>query len=477
MLLGTMRDGGCSGALLVGLLSILVGCSSSGGGGTANGGASGSANGGSSSGGSAGTSSSGAGQGGNAGTISGGAGGAGGTGLGDPSTCLGLQRDATTSVYYTPPDTQTNASIVGVFESGQGLLVALDISRSVRLMAIDHAGVASELLNESEYTRNWSFDPTGVTAIRRSDGVDVLVSDDAHVTLIHKQGSTVTVTPLAETNYLDLHVLGFAPTSSGVLAMYWKGDRATGTDETLTAVDTLSMQKTTRVFHGDSGLVSVPSATGAWLTAERLDFASDCQPTGETVNCGGGTPAVPSSTCTWHLDVWNVKDTSFASADALVTFDVPATISARCDDDTPAGLATYPNTLGSGFGVGSHHAATLDQSTQGLALALQRPTAPNMRGVQFELLDASATRVIDGTTAPLPAGDSQSWLAVRGGNLFMCSGDVCAMSNANTATGFKFSSSPTTVSVDGVALRPNGLALVGGINGNALMQQSVNCSD
>jgi hypothetical protein len=79
------------------------------------------------------------------------------------------------------------------------------------------------------------------------------------------------------------------------------------------------------------------------------------------------------------------------------------------------------------------------------------------------------------TWASLPAGNSQSWLAVRAGNLFICSGDECAMSNASAATSFRFSSAPMTVSVEGVALRPDGLALVGGINGNPLLQQLVSC--
>ncbi len=462
-------------------LSSVVGCSSSKADSPATGGAAGSATGGTSTGGTStgangGSSSPSSGQGGTAGaTQSAGATGGGAAGADGPSSCLGLQRASTASPYYTPPNTTSNVSIVGTYQSGQGLLVALDLSDSIRLLAVDKNGGASELLNESEYTPNWSFTPTEVVAIQNGDAVDVLVTDNADAALIHKQGTQVTLTPLAQTDFMDLHVLGFAPTASGTLAMYWKGDQSTGTDETLTVLDISSMQKTTRTFHGASGLVLTPHATGAWLSAERLDFDTDCQATGDTMSCGGGTDPVPTSTCTWHVDVWNVTSNSFTTADPLATFDAPATISARCSDSTPAGLATYPSSLGSGLGIGPHHAAALDQDTQGLALALQLLTMPNMRGVQFELLGPSGDPSIAGTTASLPVGNSQSWLAVRAGDVFMCSGDECAMSNASAATSFRFSSAAMSVSVDAVALRADGLALIGGINGNPLLRQLVSC--
>ena len=401
-----------------------------------------------------------------------------GAGMGEPTTCTGLQRDDATQLYYMPPDTTTNWSIAGTYQDGQGVLLALHENRSIRLLAIDQSGNPSELINESEYQKNWFFEPEEVAAFVDTDGaVNLLVTDNADAGLIRKQGSTVSLTPLAETNFMDLHVLGFAHTASGVLAMYWKGDRATGTDEVLTAFDPMNGQQTTRTFHGDSGLVSITTATGAWLTAERLDTSVDCTPTGQTLDCGGGETPVPSSHCTWHLDVWNVTDKSFATADPAVTFDIPATISPRCSDSTPLGLATYSSTLGRAPGVGSHHIAALDQKTQGLALGIQRPLSAGMPGVQFELLDRTAKRTIDGTSAPLESLGDATWLAVRAGNLFLCSGDYCAMSTGSAATAFKFSSSQAmTVSVSQAALRPDGMLLIGSINGNPVIQQHVSCA-
>jgi hypothetical protein len=347
----------------------------------------------------------------------------------------------------------------------------------VRLIAVDASGSATELLNETEYQKTWYFDPTQIIAFRRNDGVDVLVTDNADAALIHKQGTTVTVTALDDTSYMDLHVLGFAPTAAGMLAMYWKGDASTGTDETLTVLDTTSMEKTTRTFHGASGLLSTPSATGAWLSAERLDFASDCQTTGQTFDCGGGTPAVPSSSCTWHLDVWNIADKSFVTADPLLSLDVPATIAARCDDSTPAGLATYSSLFDLGLGLAGHHMATLDQHTQGLGLAMQAPIAAGMDGIQFELLSPTGSRIIDGTSSALRATSARYWLAARAENLFICGDDDCAMSNATSATAIHFPlMDALTVSAEAVALRPDGLALVGSINGNPLMQELVSCT-
>jgi hypothetical protein len=403
-------------------------------------------------------------------------GGAGGGESSEPASCVGLQRDDAVQSYYMPPDTMTNWSVAGTYQDGQGVLLALHENKGLRLLAIDRDGTASELINETEYRPTWSFEPEEVFAFVGPNTVDLLVTDHADVALVHKQGTTVTITPLDETNFMDLHVLGFAQTASGMLALYWKGDRATGTDEILTAFDPSSMQKTTRTFHGDSGLVSITSASGAWLTAERLDATTDCQPTGQMIDCGGGETPVPSSDCTWHLDVWNITDKSFATADPALTVAIPATISPRCSDSTPLGLATYSTMFGDGPGVGSHHVTALDQRTQGLALAIQRPKGPGAPGLQFELLDASAKQVIDGTTTAFDSTEIGTWLAVRAGNLFLCSGDDCAMSTGSAASAFRFSLSQSmTVDARQVALRGDGLTLIGSINGNPLLQQHVSC--
>jgi hypothetical protein len=365
----------------------------------------------------------------------------------------------------------TSTLVAGTYQSGEGLLVALNIDGSVRMLALDPDGAATELLNETEYQKNWPFDPDTVFALRRSDGVDVLVTDHTDAAFIHKQGTATTLTALGTTTVMDLEVLGFAPTTSGTLAMYTKAS-------SFTVLDTATMQKTPRPPRGDGGFLVVPHSTGAWLTAERLDLATDCQDTGEVMTCGGGEPSVPRYACTWHVDVWNVKDTSFIDAEPLVTFDLPATISPYCGDDTPAGLATLRSDVGFGFGIGRHHAATLDQRTQGLALAFQYPQPSGTAGIALALIDQAGTRIIDRTTAALTATNGDSWLAVRADRLFMCGRTDCAMSDATTATAFRlpYEVGGTAVGARGVTLTPNGVRLIGTVNGNPLMSQLLNCT-
>jgi hypothetical protein len=353
-------------------------------------------------------------------------------------------------------------------------LFAFSVGDNLRLMAVGQDGSSTELLNETEYRGTWTSDLSEVTALRRSDGVDLLVSDNNHVAIIHKQSTTVTVTELDNSTYLDLHALGLAPTASGMLALYWKG-KTDGTDQTLTVYDVTTQKKWTRTFHGPSSMLSVAHSTGAWLTAERLNLATDCQDTGQTVNCAGGFAPVPSYACTWHLDVWNVTDTSVATADPLATFDVPATISPRCNDKTPAGLATYLPSFGWGTGFGLAHAIVLDPSDQALAIALYQK-ATTGSGVRFEMLDLSGKRLIDGTTASLMIGNQLSWMTVLANHVFICGGDQCSMSDAMTATAFEFPYQSDTVDPRGTVFTRDGVGLVGLSNGNTARIQQVHCT-
>ena len=89
----------------------------------------------------------------------------------------------------------------------QGTLLAVDESRSVRVVSVTPGGTAQVLLDETTYQKSWSFDPNYVVAVRRSDGVDVLVSDQSFVVLVRKQGSSVRVVTLANSSGSDLTAL------------------------------------------------------------------------------------------------------------------------------------------------------------------------------------------------------------------------------------------------------------------------------
>ncbi|MET0791825.1 MAG: hypothetical protein ABW061_09920 [Polyangiaceae bacterium] len=346
------------------------------------------------------------------------------------------------------------------------------MNRSVRVVALTGEGTATELLNESEYTKNWSLDPTEVRALRTSSGVDVLVTDNARATFIQKDASTVSLVGLQQTNNLDLHVLGFAPLQPSPLALYYQGDETKAANETLTAFDVASMAKTTRVFAAPVSLTLVSSGSVAWLAAERLDLATDCQDSGQTQSCSGGAAAVPIYTCTWHLDVWKVSAASALQGSPLATVDVPASISQRCDDKTPAGLATFTSTLGMGAGFGAHHALAIDPTNDALAIVVQRASMPGSPGVQLEMMDTSGKRSITGITASLSAINASSWLAVRAGRIFVCGDSRCAVGDSSGGTSFSFDASLDLLSAQGILLPSDGIGLLGG---SAPSLQTLSC--
>src|SRR5262249_30275127 len=153
-------------------------------------------------------------------------------------------------VFYEPP-TGTTAMVAGSTNGGTEVLLALNVNRSIRLIAVDTAGVSRELLNESEYKKTWPFDPTEVFAIETPDGVDMLVSDNATAALVHKAGGSVSVVGLGDTSYMDLHVLGFGPASFGLLAFVYQGE----SKQTLRVLNVDTMATTTRDFAGPAGFL------------------------------------------------------------------------------------------------------------------------------------------------------------------------------------------------------------------------------
>ncbi len=379
-----------------------------------------------------------------------------------PTSCLALSPSADVEPLYTLPSGATTWQFAGSDQGGSAALIAVPLNRLVRLVALTSSGSSSELLNETEYNKNWSFDPTEVQALRTNSGVAVLVTDNAQATILQKDGSTVTVVGLQQTSNLDLHLLGFAPLSSGPLALYYQGDDTKAANETLTVLDITSMQKTTRVFSGPVNLSLVSSEAGAWLAAERLDLAKDCQDSGQVQTCSGGAPSVPVYSCTWHLDLWSVSSASVLQGAPLTTLDVPASISQRCDDMTPAGLATFSSTLGTGAGFAAHHAMAIDPVSNALAVVLQRASMPGAPGVQFEMVNASGARAVTGVTAAVSATNASSWLAVRASRIFMCGDHRCAVGDASGGTSFTLDASLDLLGASGVMLLPDGIGLLGG---------------
>jgi hypothetical protein len=493
--LGLVNGWGARSGLVVFALAVGSACSSSGsgdddsaggqgGGGTGGGAGTGGSSGNASAGkggpgagapGSGGASAGAPGTGGMAGTAKGGASGSAGTSTG-PASCTALTREPAVSPFYTPPDPMLSWFVAGTFDGGQGAIIALNVDRSVRLVGIGADGTATELLNEMEYKRGWPFDPTELVAYRTSDGIELLVTDNANLALVSKHGSVVTSVGLADTSYMDLHVVGFVPTASGVLAVYFKGDPMNATPATLSAYDPTTQETATRTLQNDATPVITTHDKGAWLTTERLDLASDCQDSGDVVKCGGGEPDEPAYDCTWHLDVWSATDASFMTAEPLATLDAPANLSRRCGDDMPAGLSTYLYTMGDGIGFGGHHATAVDEKTGALAIAIQQSLGAGSPGVKFVMLDGTGQRLIDGTLAPLNGINESSWMAVLGGNPFICGSDECAMSVNGAGMGFRFPYSSDALSFPDAALhRPNGLGLLGGINGNPIWLELVDC--
>ena len=383
-----------------------------------------------------------------------------------PATCTGLVPSPDAQTLYSPPSGAT-WTYAGSEASGSAAIIAVAVNRSIRLVELDANGGMEQLLDEAEYKKNWSLDPTEVRAARRGTELDALVTDNAQMTLLRKRGGTVEVSGLERTSYMDLHVLGVAAKSG--LALYFKGDDTKALEETLSVVDMESLNPVTRTFKGPASLTVTSDASGAWLAAERLELDSDCSATGQMQNCSGGAAAVPIYNCTWHLDVWSTSSSDALQGPPLTTIDVPATISPNCDDSTPAGLATFPSTLGTGPGFGAHHALAIDPTDNTLAVAVQRAMGTGSPGVQFEKIASDGKRIFTGITAAVSAINASSWLAVRAGRIFLCGDYRCAVGDASGGHSFMFAASLDLLSARGIVLLPDGIGLIG--NSTPSLQQ------
>ena len=92
----------------------------------------------------------------------------------------GTGRTATACTGLTLTDPADSLYTAGTWylagSDAQGILLAIDVNIAIRVVSVTPNGTAQVLLDETTYQKSWSFDPTDVLALRRSDGVDVLVS-------------------------------------------------------------------------------------------------------------------------------------------------------------------------------------------------------------------------------------------------------------------------------------------------------------
>jgi hypothetical protein len=386
-------------------------------------------------------------------------------------------------VLYTPP---ASAPWLFAGSDDNGALLSIDVGRSVRIVAAGTKGTPEVLLDETSYQRSWAFDPTSVVALRHADGVDALVSDDAFVVLVRKQGASVRVVGLAETNNNDLKAMALIAGPSGTLAIFWRGTDAAGVAQKITAVEVdplltgnpdppnlslatqvAAMTQATRTFVGPAGIsVSTTTPAQVWLTTERLNGATDCQATADTMACTGGNPSVPVLDCAWHVDAFRLITSASLQAAPVATVDGRARVHAACGSTAPVGPDAIPGNVGLGPGMSNHHAVAVDPATSRLGLVLFRQTAANAPGLQFGLVDPSGARPIDGvsvSTALAPISNSTFWLAARGDHMFYCYDSLpatCWVAAASGATTFQLN---TDVARGTISL-PGGLGLVEEMN-------------
>jgi hypothetical protein len=385
---------------------------------------------------------------------SGGAGTGGGTGTatgagGITDSCLGLRVDSAPQVLYTPP---TDGWWDFAGSDDQGILLAVGANNSVRIVSVTPTGSSQVLLDETTYQPTWDSDPNHVMALRRSDGVDLLVSDKSSVALVRKQGSTVRAVQLASTDLRDLFAMGLTAGSSGTVVMFTRGEDVVGDPVAVTAVDVdpllaienpypsiekqiAQMSQAKRSFAPGAGAVAVFTPTQIWMTTERLDPTTDCKDTGETYACYQGNPPVPWLDCTWHVDAFRLTKAADLQAAPVATIDGRAYLHADCGDTTPVDPHNIPNNLGLGGGtndgISNHHVAAVDSATARLGLILNYQPAQTARGIQFALVDAAGHLAINGVTqvfdSPnISTTNSFSWLGARNAHLFYCAGDLPA---------------------------------------------------
>ena len=359
---------------------------------------------------------------------SGGASASGGAG-GAPLACSGLSSTAPAQLLY---QLASGASWYLAGSDNQGILVAVDVNKAIRVVSATPGGTADVLLDETTYQASWSFDPTSVVALRRSDGVDVLVSDDSFVVLVRKQGSSVRVVQLAQTNDSDLTAMALTAGSSGTLVVFQQGHDTYGTNQKITAVDVdpliaaagatpanisiaqqvSGMAQANRSFPAPTGALAVATPTQIWLTVERLNATTDCQDTGQTAACTGGSPAVSWLDCTWHLDAFKLGSGADLQSAPTATVDSEVVTHQTCGSSMPV------NT-----GSTAAYTPTVDPATGQLGLALDYAPTQTSSGLQFTLLGPSGTPLFGNLNEVAPAGGPGGlWALVRGGHFFYCYG-------------------------------------------------------
>jgi len=318
-------------------------------------------------------------------------------------------------------------------------------------------------------------------------GLDILLSDDSHVVLVRKQGSSVRTIDLANTSESDLTALALSAGPSGALAVFQQGHDRYGTTQKITAVDVdpliaaagsspanisiaqqvSALAPASRSFPAPVGAAAVATATAVWLTTERLDATADCRDTGQTATCSGGSPAVPWLDCGWHVDAFALKKSADLSAAAVATADGRVFVHAACDGSSPVSPGSITMNWPPGSGFGPHHASAVDPATSRLALALAYQTAPTAVGLQFALLASPAAPLVAGVNVTVSLGDptSNAWIAARGDRVFYC-GDIapesCWAVSSNGATSLSLNDmQPITCAVS----LPSGIGVVQQVSG------------
>ena len=422
-----------------------------------------------------------------AGAAGSGAGGVGGTSSGGAgggsSSCLGLHLGSAAVTLYTPP---AGAAWLFAGSDSQGTLLAIDVNRSVRVVSATAAGTSQVLLDDTAYQRAWAFDPASVVALRRSDGVDVLVSDDSNVVLVRKKGPAITVVTLAQSDNSDLWAMALSAGSSGTLAVFGRGKDRAGSPLAVTAVDVdpfvsmtnpspsvaqqiAQMPQATRTFPPPSGAVAAATPTQIWLTTERINPTTDCHDTGQVATCSGGNPSVPWLDCTWHVDAFRLTKGSDLQAAPVATVDGRAYVHVNCGDTSPVSQLDINENLGFGANISGDHGAAVDPATSQLGLVLTYQSSPTMKGLQFALIDPSGSLPINGVVQvisdpSISISNSSSWVAARGGHVFYGAGGLPPspmwMASATSAT----MSLLDFESVYGTTQLADGIGLVGPMN-------------
>jgi hypothetical protein len=462
-------------AVALGVFLLACGESERNGSSASNGGSSGATAGGQS--GAAGTTSSGGSSGtfptGGTGATTGGSVGTGGSGAdvtggaaGTPAACneLGIP-SATRVIYPLPADA---GDVEFHYASANWILATVVIGDSVRVVGIRYDDLPEVLLSETDYTPTWS-EPTRVFATEDGLGrVDLLVSDQSSVAYVHESDSEppVRVVELAVTNLLDLNAValggfgnvvftrGEAPQSMSFFnARTVLTANPTGTDLT----DAVEREFTTNPgavrfeLSSDIPLNAAASNSGAWLTRERMDPATDCRPA-EPVPCSSG-PMLTVFDCTFHVDIWHLPDDRFPEM-PRGTFDselrvVPPCGTTQSNFLTSTGLTQYD--------VERHHLLAANQTFPFAAIALQNedPQNPTLRPGFATVSNGLQLFATDLAGLDISQRWQTGWITIG----FACARGRCTNLDAHAPR--QFDAPVLDFPVLGAVARPEGLVVYG----------------